>query len=150
MNDANATASSAKLVLVVDDNPGDLELIRHAFRAVGTPVAIEAAMDGEGAIARLVASTLQGGAQRPDLILLDLNLPRLDGREVLARIKADEELRRIPVIVMTSSKAEEDVVRSYDLGANCYITKSLDIDELFRVVRSIQDFWLGVVTPSPR
>lgn len=139
-----------KLVLVVDDNQGDLELTREAFRAADASVVIETARDGEQALARLAANTLPGGPQRPDLIVLDLNLPRFDGREVLARIKADEALRRIPVVVMTSSKAEDDIVRSYDLGANCYIAKPLDVDELFRVVRSLESFWLDVATPSPR
>ena len=139
-----------KLVLVVDDNPGDLELIRQAFQAADVPTAVETARDGEQAIARLAASTLPGGPRRPDLIVVDLNLPRLDGREVLARIKADEILRRIPVVVMTSSKAEDDIVRSYDLGANCCIAKPLDVDELFRVVRSLACFWFTVATPSPR
>lgn len=140
----------SKLVLVVDDNPGDLELIRQAFRGVDALIVIETAHDGEQAIARLAASTLPDGPPRPDLIVLDLNLPRLDGREVLARIKADEALRRIPVVVMTSSMAEDDIVRSYDLGANCYIAKPLDVDELFRVVSSLASFWLIVATPSPR
>lgn len=140
----------AKLVFVVDDNQGDLELIRQALRATDASVVIETARDGEQALARLAASTLPGGPQRPDLIVLDLNLPRCDGREVLARIKADEALRRIPVVVMTSSKAEDDIVRSYDLGANCYIAKPLDVDKLFRMVHSLKTFWLDVATPSPR
>jgi DNA-binding response OmpR family regulator len=101
--------------------------------------------DGESAMAYLRQEGPYANATRPDLVLLDLNLPRKDGREVLAEIKGTPELKRIPVVILTTSKAEEDVMRSYDLHANCYITKPIDLSQFMKVVRTIQDFWLTIV-----
>jgi CheY-like chemotaxis protein len=111
---------------------------------------LSVAYDGVEALAFLRREGKYAEAPRPDLILLDLNLPRKDGREVLAEIKKDESLRRIPVVVLTTSKAEEDVLRSYDLHASCYITKPVDLDQFINVVKSIDDFWLSVVKLPPQ
>jgi len=105
--------------------------------------------DGIEAMAFLRRTGRYASAPRPDLIMLDLNLPKKDGREVLALIKADEKLRRIPIIVLTTSEAEEDILRAYNLNANCYITKPVDLDQFIRVIRSIQDFWLTIVKLPP-
>src|SRR5207237_754369 len=105
-------------------------------------------MDGVEALAFLHREDKYADAPRPDLILLDLNLPKKDGREVLAEIKADEDLRRIPVVILTTSKAEEDIVRTYNLHANCYINKPVDLDQFITVVQSIEAFWFSVVSPS--
>jgi CheY-like chemotaxis protein len=137
-------------MLVVDDNPGDVDLLREALREKAARVELRVVRDGEEAIAFLRREGTWSHAPRPDLIVLDLNLPRVDGREVLARIKQDPELRRIPIVVMTSSGADQDVLRSYELGANCYVTKPIDLDEFFRVVRSMQEFWLSVARRPPR
>jgi CheY-like chemotaxis protein len=104
------------------------------------------ATDGEEALAFLRRENGHAAAPRPDLVLLDLNLPRKDGREVLAEMKADPDLRRIPVVILTTSKAEEDIVRTYDLHANCYITKPVDLDQFITVVKSIESFWFSVVS----
>jgi len=132
-------------ILLVEDNPGDVLLTREALRDGKIHTHLSVATDGEEALARLHGQGPYAGAVRPDLILLDLNLPRLSGREVLASIKADEQLRRIPVVVLTSSEAEQDILASYDLNANCYISKPVDLDQFIRVIQSIEDFWLTVV-----
>ena len=106
---------------------------------------VSVAGDGVEGMAYLRRDGQYAEAARPDLVLLDLNLPRKDGREVLAEIKADEDLRRIPVVVMTSSSAEQDILRSYDLQANCYVTKPVDLEQLFEMVKAIKDFWLSLV-----
>jgi CheY-like chemotaxis protein len=129
-------------ILLVEDNPGDVVLTREALRDTKVPTRLSVAADGEEALARLRRQGPFAAAARPDLILLDLNLPRLGGREVLAAVKADEQLRRIPVVVLTSSEAEQDVAASYDLHANCYVTKPVDLGQFLRVVKSIEDFWL--------
>jgi CheY-like chemotaxis protein len=132
-------------ILLVEDNPGDARLTREALKEGRLPVHLNVAADGESALAFLHRQGPYAQAPRPDLILLDLNLPRKGGHEVLAEIKADERLRRIPVVMLTSSQAEQDIRASYDLHANCYITKPVELDQFIRVVRSIEDFWLSVV-----
>ena len=132
-------------ILLVEDNPGDVRLTIEAFRNGKVRNNIHVVVDGVEALAFLRGEARCAGAPRPDLILLDLNLPKKDGREVLAEIKADPDLRRIPVIVLTTSKAEEDIVKAYDLNGNCYIAKPIDLDQFFAVVKSIEDFWLSIV-----
>jgi two-component system, chemotaxis family, response regulator Rcp1 len=136
-------------ILLVEDNPGDVRLTREALREGKVRNNLAVASDGIEAIAYLRKEGEHAGAVRPDLILLDLNLPRKDGREVLAEIKADPALRNIPVVVLTSSQAEEDIVRAYDLHANCYVTKPVDLDQFIRVVESIEDFWFTIVKLPP-
>jgi len=132
-------------VLLVEDNPGDVRLTMEAMRESKVLVNLSVAPDGEEALAFLRKEGPHQKAARPDLILLDLNLPRKDGREVLADIKADAELRRIPVVVLTTSRAEEDILRTYNLHANCFITKPVDLDQFITVVGSIGEFWFSVV-----
>lgn len=138
-------------ILLVEDNPGDICLIEEAFHDAGFAVKLNVARDGEEAHDFLRHEGKHANAQPPDLILLDLNLPRRDGRELLGVIKSDPTLRRIPVIVLTTSKSERDIANSYDLHANCYIIKPVGIEALTNVVRSIEHFWLRVSTlpPSP-
>jgi chemotaxis family two-component system response regulator Rcp1 len=133
-------------VLLVEDNPGDVRLTREAFKDGRVLVNITVAPDGVEAMEILHHRGPYKDSPRPDLILLDLNLPKKNGREVLLEIKADEDLRRIPVIVMTTSRAEQDIHRAYNLNANCYITKPVELEEFLNVVRSIEDFWLTIVT----
>ena len=133
-------------ILLVEDNPGDVRLTREALNEGHVRNNLTVAKDGAEALAMARHEPPYDAAPRPDLILLDLNLPRLDGRQVLAEMKADPELRRIPVVVLTTSKAEEDVLRSYDLHANSYITKPVDFDQFIKVVQSIEEFWLTIVT----
>lgn len=133
-------------VLLVEDNPGDIRLTQEAFKEGRFLINLSVATDGVQAIDMLNRRGPYVEAPRPDLILLDLNLPKKSGREVLGEIKADDELKRIPVIVMTTSKAAQDIHRVYDLNANCYITKPVELDEFLKVVRSIEDFWLTIVT----
>ncbi len=126
-------------ILLVEDSSTDAFLIQEALSQVSEDHTLEVVTDGEQAIERL-----RNGA-RPDLVLLDLNLPRKDGREVLAEIKADAALKTIPVVVLTTSQAEQDILKSYRLSANCYITKPVDLDQFITVVKSIEDFWLAIV-----
>ena len=133
-------------VLLVEDNPGDVRLTQEALKDGRVLVNLTVAADGVEALDILNRRPGHENAARPDLILLDLNLPRKNGREVLEEIKADEDLKRIPVIVMTTSKAEQDIHKAYNLNANCYVTKPVDLDEFLDVVRSIEDFWLTIVT----
>jgi CheY-like chemotaxis protein len=137
-------------ILLVEDNEGDLRLTREAFREGKVTNNIHAVADGEEAMEFLRRQGRFADAPRPDIVLLDLNLPRKDGREVLAEIKADPHLRRIPVVVLTTSRAEQDVLRAYDLNCNCYINKPVDLEQFFRVVEMIDSFWLTVVTLPPR
>ncbi|HDR73931.1 MAG TPA: response regulator [Methanoculleus sp.] len=132
-------------ILLVEDNPGDVRLTKEALREGKVRNNLHTVMDGEEAMAFLRKEGKHAGAPRPDLILLDLNLPRKDGREVLAEIKDDEELKSIPVVILTTSQAEEDVARTYNLHANCYITKPVDLEQFLHVVHSIEQFWLSVV-----
>jgi two-component system, chemotaxis family, response regulator Rcp1 len=133
-------------ILLVEDNPGDVRLTQEALKDGRVLVNLTVAADGVEAMEVLRRQGVHAGKRLPDLIVLDLNLPRKNGREVLEEIKADEDLKRIPVIVMTTSKAEQDVHKAYNLNANCYVTKPVDLDEFLAVVRSIEDFWLTIVT----
>ena len=132
-------------ILLVEDNAGDVRLTREALKDAKVLNTLHVARDGEEAMDYLYHKGKYADAPRPDLILLDLNLPRKDGREVLAEIKADEDLKRIPVVILTTSKSEEDVLKVYNLHANCYVTKPLDLDQFIRVVQAIEDFWFTVV-----
>ncbi len=132
-------------ILLVEDNPGDVRLTQEAFKEAKLRNALHVCTDGEQALAYLRGEGEHASAKRPDLILLDLNLPKVDGREVLQAIKADPSLRRIPVVVLTTSSADEDVLRVYELAGNCYITKPVDFENFINVIRSIEDFWLTVV-----
>jgi CheY-like chemotaxis protein len=132
-------------ILIVEDNPGDVRLTREALNEGRIANELHVAGDGVEALEYLDRHCDQVGNGCPDLILLDLNLPRLDGREVLARLKEDQRYRRIPVVVLTTSSAEADVLESYDLHANCYINKPVDFEQFIKVVRSIESFWLSVV-----
>jgi CheY-like chemotaxis protein len=132
-------------ILLVEDSPGDIRLTREVLRDAKIANELHIVGDGEQAMAFLRCEGQYADVRRPDLILLDLNLPRKDGREVLAELKDDPALHLIPVIVLTTSAAEQDVLRSYDLKAACYITKPIDLDEFISVVRSIESFWLSIV-----
>lgn len=132
-------------ILLVEDNPGDVRLTREALRESKLLNELAVASDGVEALAMLRRQGDYSDATTPDLILLDLNLPRLDGREVLQAVKEDPVLRRIPVVVLTTSEAEQDILRAYDLHANCYIVKPVDLEQFLHVVRSIEDFWLTIV-----
>ena len=129
-------------VLLVEDSPGDVRLTQEAFREANSSIRLHVASDGVEAMSFLQQEGLYLHAPRPDFILLDLNLPRMDGREVLARIKLDDGLKTIPTIVLTTSEAEVDILKSYELQANCYLCKPVQLDEFESVVRSINDFWL--------
>jgi two-component system, chemotaxis family, response regulator Rcp1 len=137
-------------ILLVEDNAGDIRLTREALRDSKMANRMNTVRDGGAALAYLRQQGEYAQATRPDLILLDLNLPKKDGREVLAEIKNDPGLRRIPVVIITSSKAEEDVLRSYNLHANCYITKPVDLDKFVTVVRAIENFWVSIVKLPPK
>ena len=132
-------------ILLVEDSPSDVRLIREALKGTSVPVNIHVARDGVEAMDYLRDSTI-GLNPKPDLILLDLNLPRKNGREVLSEIKADPDLRRIPVVVMTTSKAQQDITKAYTLNANCYISKPIELEDFLGVVHSIEDFWLTKAT----
>jgi CheY-like chemotaxis protein len=132
-------------VLLVEDDPGDVLLTREAFADNKVSNKLHVVNDGEQAMAFLRNQTPFTDAPRPDLILLDLNLPRMDGREVLEEIKADPELRVIPVVILTTSEAEEDILRSYQLHANAYVSKPVDFEQFIKVVRQIDDFFVTVV-----
>lgn len=132
-------------ILLVEDNPGDARLMKEALAEAKIRNRLHLVADGLEALAYLRRQEPFAGAVRPDLILLDLNLPGKDGREVLAEIKGDKDLRRIPVVILTTSRAEADIARAYDLHANAYVTKPLDIEQFITVVQSIEDFWLTTV-----
>ena len=136
-------------ILLVEDNPGDVRLTRETLKESKLLNRMSVVVDGVEALAFLRREGRYAGETRPDLILLDLNLPKKDGREVLAEIKADESLRRIPVIVLTTSSAEQDILKMYDLHANCYITKPVDLDQFSVVVRAIEAFWFTIVKLPP-
>jgi two-component system, chemotaxis family, response regulator Rcp1 len=133
-------------ILLVEDNPGDVRLTKEALREGKVYNNLHWAKDGVEALEFLRREGKHGKAPRPDIILLDLNLPKKDGREVLEEIKADDRLKRIPVVILTTSQAEEDVLRTYQLHANCYVTKPVDLEQFIKVVKSIDNFWLTVVT----
>ena len=136
-------------ILLVEDNPGDVDLARDALENSKIHNTLHVVGDGEEAMAFLRQSGKFKDAPRPDIVLLDLNLPKKDGREVLAEIKADEELKRIPVVILTTSRAEEDVLKTYNLHANCYITKPIDLTQFVKVVKAIEDFWFTIVRLPP-
>ena len=139
-------ASSAPIeVLLVEDSPGDVRLTREALKDAKVHISLHVASDGIEAMAFLEREGPNVGAPRPDLILLDLNLPRKDGRQVLKEIKESPTLRSIPVVILTTSSSEADVLQSYHLHANCYISKPVDLDGFLKVVQSIDNFWLSVV-----
>lgn len=137
-------------ILLVEDNPADAELTRIAMEEVKMINNLHIVTDGEKAMDFLRQRGAYAGSPRPDLILLDLNLPRKDGREVLAEVKADEALHSIPIVILTSSSAEEDILRTYKLHANAYITKPVDLEQFLRVVRSIEEFWVAIVKLPPK
>ena len=132
-------------VLLVEDNPGDVRLTREAFRNTDTYVHLHVASDGVEAMEFLRREGIHAIAPRPDLILLDLNLPRMDGRQVLALIKNDDSLKTIPTVILTTSEAEADIVKSYQLQANCYLTKPIMLDAFESLVKSINEFWMTKV-----
>ncbi len=137
-------------ILLVEDNAGDVRLAREGLRECKLLNNLHVAEDGVRALAFLRRQGEHAKAPRPDLIMLDLNLPRKDGREVLREIKEDEDLKRIPVVILTTSKAEEDIVKSYSLHANCYVTKPLAIEQFITVVKAIESFWFTIVKLPPR
>ena len=132
-------------ILLVEDSPGDVTLTIEALRDAKVANNLPVARDGEEALRFLRQEAEFADRPRPDLILLDLNMPRKDGREVLADMKADDELKRIPVVVLTTSQSEDDVAAVYNLSANCYVAKPVDLDQFLGVVRAIDDFWLSLV-----
>jgi len=133
-------------ILLVEDNPGDVRLTVEGLKESKVRNNLHVTRDGVEAMAFLRREGQHARAVRPDLILLDLNLPRMDGREVLSELKSDPKLKTIPVVVLTTSRAEQDVLRSYELQANCYITKPVDLEQFISVVKSIEDFWFSIVT----
>ena len=137
-------------VLLVEDSPGDVRLTQEAFRDANQAVHLHVAVDGVEAMAFLRKEGEHANAPRPDLILLDLNLPKMDGREVLAHIKEDATLKTIPTVILTTSDAEADIVKSYQLQANCYLTKPVQLDSFEALVKSINDFWLTKVKLPPQ
>lgn len=135
-----------KTILLVEDNKADIRLIQEALKNSSLDYQMATARDGVAAMAYLRQESEYAEALRPDLIILDLNLPKKDGREVLAEIKTNSQFKRIPVIVLTTSKNEDDIHQSYDLNANCFITKSRNLNQLFTIVKRIEEFWLTTVT----
>jgi two-component system, chemotaxis family, response regulator Rcp1 len=135
-------AGSPMEVLLVEDSPGDVRLTREALREANRAVHLHVACDGVEAMAFLKRAGVHAKAPRPDLVLLDLNLPRMDGREVLSTMKADQSLKTIPIIILTTSEAEVDIVKSYQLQANCYLSKPVQLEAFESLVKSINDFWL--------
>lgn len=147
---SSRTPPRAIEILMVEDNPGDVRLTREAFKEGKVRNELHVAEDGVAALDFLYRRPPHQQAPRPDLILLDLNLPKKDGREVLETIKSDPSLKTIPVVILTTSQAEEDVIRAYHLSANCYVTKPVDFEQFMRIVQTIEEFWLSVVTLPPR
>jgi chemotaxis family two-component system response regulator Rcp1 len=145
MTNASNTAAAPIVVLLVEDSPGDVRLTKEAFKDAKMHIELHVASDGADAMAFLMREGPHAKAPRPDLILLDLNLPKKDGREVLEEIKASPALKSIPVVILTTSASEADILRSYRLHANCYITKPVGLDGFLAVVKSIDNFWLSVV-----
>jgi chemotaxis family two-component system response regulator Rcp1 len=150
MRGTNQHACRPIEILMVEDNPGDVRLTIEALKEAKVRNNLHTVEDGVEAMAFLRREGRYAEAPRPDLVLLDLNLPKKTGREVLAEIKDDPDLRRIPVVILTVSQAEQDIVKSYNLHANCYITKPVDLDRFLEVVQSIENFWLTVVMLPPR
>ena len=136
-------------ILLVEDNPGDVRLTQEAFRESRMPVKLSVVMDGEDALNYLYRRPPYENASRPDIILLDLNIPKKDGREVLCEIKNDLSLKYVPVVVLTTSNAEQDIVKTYNLNVNAYINKPVDFDKFFDIVQKIEEFWLmTAILPS--
>ncbi|MCW5316039.1 response regulator [Nostoc sp. KVJ3] len=146
---SNITAIMPIEVLLVEDNPGDAQLTRIALEDSKISIHLNVVEDGVEAMAFLRKEGIYVNVAHPDIVLLDFNLPRKDGREVLAEIKADEKLKRIPVVVLTTSQAEEDILKAYNLSANCYITKPVDFDQFVKIVKSIENFWFAIVKLPP-
>ncbi|WP_307249151.1 response regulator [Catenuloplanes indicus] len=140
-----STSTQPVRILVVDDDPGDVLMIEEALEASGSPKHVDVVSDGQEALQFLRREGKHAEATRPDLILLDLNMPRVDGRQVLAEVKSDERLRLIPIVVLTTSKADTDILSSYTLQANAYVTKPIDLDEFENVVRNIDEFFGQIV-----
>ena len=136
-------------ILLVEDNPGDVDLARAAMEESKVRNILHTVGDGVEAMLFLRRKGKYTEVPRPDLVLLDLNLPKKDGREVLAEIKSDEDLKRIPVVILTISKDEEDILKTYNLHANCFITKPIDLSQFVKVVKAIEDFWLTIVKLPP-
>lgn len=136
-------------ILLIEDNPGDVRLTKEALKECKIANKLHVALDGIEAINFLSKKGKFNNSPRPDVILLDLNLPKKDGREVLAEIKQDKDLRRIPVVVLTTSKSEEDIIKTYNLHANCYISKPIGMEQFIKVVKSIGDFWFSIVKLPP-
>ena len=137
-------------VLLVEDSPGDVRLTQEAFRDANGAITLHVACDGVEAMRFLRRQGEHAGSPRPDLILLDLNLPRMDGREVLAHIKDDDDLKTIPTVILTTSESEVDIVKSYQLQANCYLCKPVQLEAFEALVKSINDFWLTTVYLPPK
>lgn len=137
-------------ILMVEDNPGTVRLTQEVMRESKVRNTMHIVPDGVEALAFMRQQGRYAAAPRPDLVLLDLNLPRKDGRETLTEMKSDEDLKRIPVVILTSSRSEEDVLRAYNLHANCYLTKPIGLEDFVKIVKSIENFWIEVVTLPPR
>jgi chemotaxis family two-component system response regulator Rcp1 len=137
-------------ILLVEDNPGDVRLTAEALKEAKVHNTLHVVEDGAEAMDFLRRAGRYGNAPRPDVVLLDLNLPKKDGRQVLAEMKADEGLKRIPVVILTTSQAEQDILTTYNLHANCYITKPVDLDQFIKVVQIIEEFWLCIVKLPPK
>ena len=146
----NEESSKTIEILLVEDNPADIRLAQEAFKDAKVRNILHTVGDGVEAMAFLRRQGKYAEVARPDLILLDLNLPKKDGREVLAEIKTDERLKLIPVVILTVSKDEEDILKTYNLHANCYITKPIDFEQFMKVVKSIEEFWLTIVKLPPK
>jgi two-component system, chemotaxis family, response regulator Rcp1 len=146
----NAEISKNIEILLVEDNPADIRLAQEAFKDAKVHNVLYTVGDGVEAMAFLRRQGKYAEVGRPDLILLDLNLPKKDGREVLAEIKTDEHLKLIPVVILTVSKDEEDILKTYNLHANCYITKPIDFEQFMKVVKGIEEFWLTIVKLPPK
>lgn len=145
----NTTNGRPIEILLVEDSPGDVRLTLESLKDSKVRNRVSVVDNGEAALAFLRGANGYAEAPRPDLILLDLNLPKKDGRQVLCEIKEDPELKRIPVVILTTSRAEDDILRTYSLHANCYISKPVNLDQFIRVIRSIEDFWLSIVKLPP-
>ena len=146
---SNSMTGKAIEILLVEDNPGDVRLAREALKDAKVRNNLHAVGDGVEAMDFLHRKGKYMASPRPDLILLDLNLPKKDGREVLEEIKTDDNLKRIPVVILTTSKDEADVLKTYNLHANCFITKPINLDQFIKVVQSIEEFWLTIVRLPP-
>jgi chemotaxis family two-component system response regulator Rcp1 len=136
-------------ILLVEDNPGDIRLIQEALNEGNKDCVLSVVKDGIEAVSFMRQDGMYAEAMRPDIILLDLNLPKKDGREVLGEIKGDPNLRRIPVVVFTGSESEEDVCKAYDMYANCYVVKSAGLDGFIKLVKEVEDFWLTIASLPP-